>query len=86
MRRDFYRSNAGLQICTAPEMRLGFYGARPVPQPSSPDQAPVAYAPQRFTGRRARELQALNDGLVAATKLANQLRADLVAIGLVKGD
>ena len=56
----------GLQINTAADQKLGFYGAAPVAQ-------------------RAHANQAVAVDAATTMALANQLRADLVALGLIKG-
>ena len=67
---------------------LGFYGTTPSVQPASANQNPVisqglitaaaAYTPADITKIQTE----LND----LTTLVNQLRADLVTIGLIKGE
>lgn len=76
-----FGTSTGSQIGTAAAQKLGFYGATPIVQPSGASQAAVATtaatnsSPYGFS-------QAQADGLVA---LVNELRAALVAVGIIKG-
>lgn len=70
-------TTTGTKIGTAVGQKLGFFNATPVVQPAHADQAAVA----ALTGEDA-PTEAEHNLLVAAH---NQLRADLVALGLIKG-
>jgi hypothetical protein len=66
--------------------KVGFHGATPTPQRAGAAQAAVTYVSQTISDPPTRaEVQALNDGLVAAITLLNELRAAAVEKGLVKG-
>jgi hypothetical protein len=66
--------------------KIGFHGASPTPQRSGSAQAAVAYTSQTISDPPTQaEVQAINDGLVAAIVLLNELRAALVEKGLIKG-
>ncbi|HNQ89284.1 MAG TPA: hypothetical protein PKM73_11760 [Verrucomicrobiota bacterium] len=66
--------------------KVGFHGAAPTPQRAGAAQAVVTYASQTISDPPTRaEVQAVNDGLVAAVTLLNEIRAALVEKGLIKG-
>ncbi len=71
-----------LRCSIAPSREAGFSGGSRV----GDAQLAVTLASQTISDRSAQaELQALNDGLVAAITLLNKLRAAVVEKGLVKG-
>ena len=61
--------------------KLGFYGTAPIVQPSSGNQAAFATG---FTTTLPTNT-VLQASVVAAQTLLNQLRTDLVNLGLIKG-
>lgn len=66
--------------------KIGFHGAAPTAQRSGAAQAAVSYTSQTISDPPTQaQVQALNDGLVAAIALLNELRAALVEKGLIKG-
>lgn len=66
--------------------KVGFHGATPTAQRADAAQAAVVYASQTISDPPTRsEVQALNDGLLVAITLLNELRAAVVEKGLVKG-
>ena len=66
--------------------KVGFHGAATTYQRSGADQAAAVYVTQTITDPpTAIEVQAINDGLVSVLTLLNELRAALVAKGLIKG-
>jgi hypothetical protein len=66
--------------------KVGFHGAAPTAQRAGATQAAVTYASQTIRDPPTRaQVQALNDGLVAAITLLNELRAAVVEKGIVKG-
>jgi hypothetical protein len=74
------------QVTTTGSTTLGFYGATPVTRPASADQAAAVYVTQTISvGYVQAEVQSINDGLVSVKTLVNQLRSDLVTLGLIKG-
>jgi hypothetical protein len=71
---------------------LGFFGKAPIARPSGATQAAVTATSTNGVAGAAADLTALKaesekigDDVRAAIVLANQLRADLVALGLIKG-
>ena len=68
-----------------------FFGASPVSQPASANQSAVSATPISATAGASytsTEQQMINDlkaKVNAQTVLLNQMRADLVALGLIKG-
>lgn len=69
----------GTKVGTSAAQKLGFYNATPVVQPAGAGQAAVAGTADTTYGQG--ETDIIN-GLVT---LVNQLRADLVTLGLIKG-
>jgi len=75
-------STTGTKIGTATSQKLGFWNVTPVAQPTSANQAAVAttaatnVAPYGFT------TAAQADGIIT---LLNQIRSDLVSVGIIKG-
>ena len=66
--------------------KVGFHGATPTAQRAGAAQTAVTYASQSITDPPTRaQVQALNDGLVAAITLLNELRAAVVEKGIIKG-
>ena len=66
--------------------KVRFHGATPTAQRAGAAQAAVTYASQTISDPPTRaQVQAPNDGLVAAVTLLNELRAALVEKGLIKG-
>lgn len=66
--------------------KVGFHGAAPTVQRAGAAQAAVTYASQSISDPPTQaEVQAINDGLVAAITLLNEPRAAAVEKGLVKG-
>jgi hypothetical protein len=66
--------------------RVGFHGATPTAQRAGAAQVAVTYATQTISEPPTRaQVQALNDGLVAAITLLNELRAAAVEKGVIKG-
>lgn len=70
----------GCNVAKASTDKLGFYGTTPVVQPSSASQAAVT-----GTTTATATTTALAADVVLLTTLANQLRSELVALGLIKG-
>lgn len=82
----------GIQIATAATEKVGLFGATPVVQPTGAAQAAVVAGSTNGTAAAAADLAALKaeaeligDDVRAVIALANKLRADLVALGLIKG-
>ena len=66
--------------------KVGFHGATPTAQRAGAAQAAGTYVSQTISDPPTRaEVQALNDGLVAAITLLNELRAAAVEKGIIKG-
>jgi hypothetical protein len=73
----------GTKIGTATDQKLGFWNATPVVQPVGASQAAVT---QAAGATSASTIIASNQSGIAANKvLVNQLRADLVTLGIIKG-
>lgn len=77
-------TTTGTKIGTAVSQKLGFYNATPVVQPASADQAALALDAD-VTGSDTVDLAAVNANFAAIQTLVNQIRSDLVALGLQKG-
>jgi UDP-N-acetyl-D-mannosaminuronic acid transferase (WecB/TagA/CpsF family) len=74
-------TTTGTKIGTSASQKLGFYGATPIAQRAGAAQAAVATTPAtNSTPYGYAEAQA--NAIVA---LVNELRAALVAVGLIKG-
>lgn len=71
----------GNHIATADDQKLGFWGATPVVQPASADQAEVTMTTISGSGADAD----INSNFSALATLVNQIRSDLVDSGLIKG-
>ncbi|MCL4193977.1 MAG: hypothetical protein KJZ87_19725, partial [Thermoguttaceae bacterium] len=66
---------------------VGLHGATPTAQRAGAAQASVTYASQTIIDPPTRaDVQVLNDGLVAAVTLLNELRAAVVEKGIIKGE
>lgn len=75
-----------IKIGAAAASKVGFQGAAPTVQRAGAAQVAVTYVSQTISDPPTRaEVQALNDGLVAAITLLNELRAATVEKGLIKG-
>lgn len=77
-------STTGTKIGTATTQKIGFYNAAPVAQPASANQA-AANQSSDFSGSDTVNKQTVLTAVVAVENLANQLRSDLIALGLIKG-
>ena len=65
--------------------KVGFHGATPTAQRAGAAQAAVTYASQTISDPPTQaQVQAVNDGLVAAVTLLNELRAAVVEKGIIK--
>lgn len=74
----------GLKLGTAATQKLGFWGATPVVRPASASQAAVTMASVGATN--SSDVSAtINANFTALATLVNQLRADLVTVGAIKG-
>ncbi|HNQ88371.1 MAG TPA: hypothetical protein PKM73_07155 [Verrucomicrobiota bacterium] len=66
--------------------KVGFHGAASTAQRTGAAQSAVTYVSQTISDPPTRaQVQAINDGLVAAITLLNELRAAAVEKGLIKG-
>lgn len=70
----------GRQVGASAAHKLGFYGATPVTQPTSSSQAAVT-----ATVTTTQTTTTLKADLAACVTLVNQLRSELVTLGLIKG-
>jgi len=70
----------GLQVGQSAADLVGFYGVTPVVQPADTDQGAVT-----ATTTTTATTTALQADIDAVRTLANQLRSDLVDLGLIKG-
>lgn len=76
---------------SSPTALRGFFGATPVARPASTSQAAVPSTPisatagASYTSTEQALINALKAQVNAQTVLINQMRADLVALGLIKG-
>lgn len=76
-------TTTGSQICTAVSQKLGFWAAAPVVQPASTSQAAVSLP--AWDGDGTVDPTQVNANFAALETLINQLRSDLVTVGLIKG-
>lgn len=87
---------AGLQIGKAATDKIGFYGATPAAQPTNANEAALTDS----TGGTASgtlaaitagaayaqaDLVAVKNAIASLARLVNQLRSDLVTVGIIKG-
>jgi hypothetical protein len=89
-------TTTGTRIGTATNQRLAFYGVAPVPQPASAAQRAVvdntngdtsALTLERVQDTSAGdESTTINNNFARIAVLLNRLRADLVSLGLIKGN
>ena len=70
----------GGQIAPSASHKVSFFGATPVTQPTSSNQAAVT-----ATVTTTQTTTTLKADLAACVTLVNRLRTDLVALGLIKG-
>jgi hypothetical protein len=75
------RTMNGVKICASPSDKLAFYGNTPVAQRAGAAQA-AAPAGGTGTTAGAYDSAANRDAMIA---LVNEMRATLVALGLMKG-
>lgn len=74
-----FGTTTGTKLGTAVSQKLGFWNATPVVQPASASQAAV-------TGTAGGTYTSTEQTMLANLKtLVNQLRADLVTVGIIKG-
>jgi hypothetical protein len=74
----------GTKIGTAVTQKLGFWNATPIVRPASANQAAVSLDLD-VTGADTVDKAAIDANFTAVQTLLNQLRADLVSAGLIKG-
>ena len=74
-------TTTGAKIGTSVSQKLGFYGATPVVQPADNNQSEIGVLEVSGSGADAD----INTNFQAVFTLVNQLRTDLVALGLIKG-
>lgn len=77
-------TTTGTKIATATTQKLGFWNATPVVQPASANQAALSLDVD-VTGADTVDKSAVNANFTSIQTLVNQLRADLVTAGLIKG-
>lgn len=77
----FNKTN-GTKIGTSTSQKIGFYNATPIAQRANSSQAVVSTDISTQTTPYGYATQAQADGIVT---LVNELRAALVAVGLIKG-
>lgn len=75
-------TTTGTQIGTGATQKLGFFGQTPTAQPTSANEAAVATTAPTNTSPYGYTTSAQAAAIVT---LVNQLRSDLVALGLIKG-
>lgn len=75
-------TTTGTKVGTAATQMLGFFGATPVSQPTSANEAAVATTAPTNTSPYGYTTSAQAAAIVT---LVNQLRSDLVSLGLIKG-
>ena len=84
---EIFSGRDGDHVGTKATQKVGFYGATPTAQPHATAQAAVAATPVPTVAPTPTQAQinAIVTQVNALTVLVNQLRADLVAEGLIKG-
>lgn len=81
----------GVKLGSAAADKLGFWGAAPIARPASANQAALVDSTGGTADGTLADVGAafsqatLNDNFADVARLVNQLRADLVASGLIKG-
>lgn len=75
-------ATTGTKVASATTQKLGFWNATPIVQPASASQAAVGVTAATSTTPFGYTTQAQADGIVT---LLNEIRAALVAAGLIKG-
>lgn len=84
-------STTGTKIGTAATQKLGFWGVAPIVQPSSANQAALVDSTTGSADGTVVDVgavfsqSAINNNFADVIRLVNQLRADLVASGGIKG-
>jgi hypothetical protein len=82
---------SGGTLALASGSLVGLFGVTPVAQPSSANEAAVGNVPTSFTWNgssvypSAADATAIVNAFAAIKTLVNQLRADLVTLGVIKG-
>ena len=88
---DTTNSNEKLTILSAITQKLGFYGTTPVAQLAGANQAALTDSTGGSADGTVADVTAahdqtiLNNNFADIVRLVNQLRADLVSLGLIKG-
>lgn len=86
MKRHAGACSREITVGASASAKVGFHGATPTAQRVGAAQAAVTYVSQTISEPPTRaEVQALNDGLVAASTLLDELRASAIEKGLIKG-
>jgi hypothetical protein len=77
----------GTKIGGAASQKIGFWGATPIIRPASANQAALTDSTGGTPGTTLNTISdaATADAVASLARLVNQLRADLVAAGLIKG-
>ena len=77
-------TTTGTKVGTATNQKLSFWNATPIIQPVGANQAAVSLDVD-VTGTDLVDKAAINANFTAIQTLLNQLRADLVSTGIIKG-
>lgn len=77
-------TTTGTKIGTATTQKIGLWNATPVVQPAGADQAAVTPSTD-FTGADTVDKAVVLAAVQAVETLVNQLRSDLVTVGVIKG-
>lgn len=79
-----FGTTTGTKIGTAAAQKIGFWNAAPIVQPASANQAALSLVDD-VSGPDTADVANINFNFDAIKTLVNQLRADLVSAGLIKG-
>jgi hypothetical protein len=79
-----FGTSTGTKIGTATTQKLSLWNATPIIQPASVNQA-ILSLDVDVTGADTVDKAAINTNFTALQTLVNQLRADLIAVGIIKG-
>jgi hypothetical protein len=85
------KRGSGVQIGQSASTRIGFYGAAPVTQPAGANQGALTDSSGGTASLTIAAIGAtysqveVRNAVASLARSVNQIRADLVALGLIKG-
>ena len=80
-----FGTDKGTRIAPTTAQKMSFWGKTPIIQPASGSQGAIALT-ANVTGGDTVSLTNVNNNFSSIQTLLNQLRSDLVSVGIIKGE